>query len=166
MYFNNQVMSAFGNFTTTESAKEYKLIGIYGVSVDEGIKQIEITADENGDEFECSSFFIYAKIPAAAGNQLYVGAEMTKWMFFSGVGMSATAEKTLAMEMHHTGGGWWRGSMLAQDNVASDFVATNGSNLFANYRGNVTIGEKAKRLILYAGNGMFPNGATFEIYGK
>ena len=144
---------------------EYRHIATFTNDTGEDVMQIDVTKDSDGNGFSCSEFFIYAKIPPATGNQLYIGSAIYKWLFFSSVAKSSTATRTLAIELKHTGDGWWRGSMLALDNAA-DFTSTNGSNLYTNFRSNVNVGEKLSSLCFYGGSAPFPNGTTFEIYGK
>lgn len=148
------------------SEADYRHIRTITNNTDESVPSFEINMDSEGQPFACREFFIFATIPPTTGNQFYVGTGLGKWIFFTGAITYNTETSSCAVEMKHTGGGWWRSNFLCQKNVSSPGTGTYGSNMLFNYRSFVNIGEKVSNLLIYGGNTTFAPGTTFEIYGK
>ncbi len=145
----------------------YRHIITQEITTDEGVMQIDITQDKDGNPFSCSEFHIHMTIPPTQGAQLYIGSVMYSWMFFTSVARSASDERTLSIDLRHIGGGWWNGSMLAANNVSAVLnSARSGYDLYTNFRGPKVIGEKASSLCIWGGTAPFPDGTVIEIYGK
>ena len=148
-----------------ELEKGYRHIVTRTIENDEGL-EIGITKDKDGNPFSCSEFHILITMPPTQGSQLYICSVMWSYMFFTSMARSATATRTLSIDVRHIGGGWWNGSMLYGDNVTSLPSAISGYNHYSNFRSNVVIGEKVSSLVFYGGTAPFPNGTVIEIHGK
>ena len=146
--------------------RDFRHIATVTNDTGEDVNPIAVTQDSEGNPFSCKEFFIFATIPPAKGNQIYIGEEMYRWIIFSSVGKSTAATRTLAAELKHTGDGWWRGSILGLDNMTSQFSCTNGGNLYSNFRSNNQMGERLESIVFYGGGAGFPHGTVIEIYGK
>ena len=170
-------MKVRGNLVSTTMAPDkvgerlgvdagFRHIATYTNDTGESVMQIDITQDKDGNPFSCSEFHILMTIPPTQGAQMYIGSVIWNWMFFTSVARSATASRTLSIDLRHIGDGWWNGSMLYGDNVTSLPSTINGYNTYSNFRGNIAIGEKASSLCFYGGTAPFPTGTVIEIYGK
>lgn len=146
--------------------RDFRHIATITNDTGEAVKQLELTRDAAGEPFSCSEFFVLATIPPATANQLYIGAGMWNWILFTAGGMSTSQTRTLAIELKHTGGGWWRGNKLSLDDVSYLQTVTNGNNFYANFRSYVNVGERVSTLAFYGGNSAFPDGTVIEVYGK
>lgn len=147
----------------------YRHINTFTNNTGESVPSLEINRDFEGQPFSCSDFLIFATfppIPSNAVGQLYIGPPRWSWIAYENNAMTASTTRQWRIHLWHCHDGLWCYDGVYSDNTLLK-MATSG------VRGNIfsenTVGEKLSELYFYANTSApsyFPNGTTFEIYGK
>ena len=150
----------------------YRHIATYEHTEDEGVKQIDITVDENGDAFECSDFLIYLTLPTNADitdnwyTHLYVGSRMYHWEFNTQNGFSRVGTRQMRLRLYHAFDGWWVTDGVYCDAVDNTFgITSNNSGAFGNRKSLEATGKTISEWHFMAAS-TFDKGTIIEIYGK
>ena len=154
---------------------DYRHIFTYEHTADEGVKQIDITQDKDGNAFECSDFIIYLTLPTSDDistnykTQLYIGKVMNKWDVYMPQGFSRTAKRRMRLHLYHAIDGYWLTDGVFNDKESQaeysvpDINSTNSG--FGNLKSMVATGKTISELHFVA-QSAFNNGTIIEIYGK
>lgn len=150
----------------SDETAEYRHIFTYEHTADEGVKQIDITQDKDGNGFSCKEFLIFTTFPATGdgATQLYMGrngATSYKWLAYLGDAMSKTAQRCGRIELRHTVGGAW---VCDASYVDTTSLFTVGNACRGSVKSNDIV-EKVDKLQFWA-QGVIAKGAIIEIFGK
>lgn len=155
----------------------YRHIATYEHTEDEGVKQIDITQDKDGNAFACSDFLFYLTLPTSDDintnykTQLYVGHKLWQdWDVFIAKGFSRTVTRRMRLHLYHAFDGYWVTDGVINDTPDSldaylyNDIATLPTT-FGNIKSSGATGKTISELHLLA-QSAFNKGTIIEIYGK
>lgn len=156
------------------ASAEYRHIYTYEHTADEGVKEIHITADKDGNAFACSDFLMYLTLPTNAEianwkTQLHIGHKMWEWDLYIGQGFSMTKTRRMRIHMYHAFDGYWVSDGAYNDKNESTYeaiISTDGyATGFGNLKSMIATGKTISELHFLA-QVTFDKGTKIEIYGK
>ena len=149
----------------------FRLIATAKVESGQQIRQIEISADGEGNPFACREFYILATLPpktdtATGWAQLYIGHELWNgWECFLATAFSDTAVQRYRFHLRNALAGYWVTDVVKVANTSQpEYAIYNNTNLFGTLRG-MQPADKIEKLYFYT-KGTFPAGTVLEVYGK
>ena len=123
--------------------------------------------DQEGNDFACKDFLIFATFPkleSGLSTQLYIGPPAWKWIVFMPTAMSVSAKRTWRLHLHHLVGGKWGLEGYYTD---GELPHQSTAGVAVTVTSVEAPGEKLNQLLFWSNTtSHFPNGTTFEIYGR
>ena len=155
---------------------EYELIRTINIT-EEGILQLTVDVDNDGNPFALDKCVIYLKIACdgkegwETGQQLYIGhSRHYDWIAASsGITSSKTANGYYRFNIDHTAGYWFadiRGNTIAPNDTTPEwFTFGSSGKMESNIRSSKSLSDTLTCLTFHRGNGTFQLNSTIEIWG-